>query len=358
MKFLRPSWFNASMIAIVLGILTVIAGAAYLLLNSDLPIFSKPKSAVHFSPYLDLNLAVEGGQPLSKSFFSANTKSSINRAETDAIKGLNALSLAFATGECGKEHWGGLNAEKLANANVTALQQANIGYMISTGGSSGAFTCSSAEGMDMFVNRYQSAHLLGFDFNIEANQSEQVIQNLVREVGGAIKRYPDLRFSFTLAALASSTSSSLNPTGQLVMKAIANEKLEHFFINLMVMNYGQAGSGNCVVRSEQCDMAASAIRAVNNLNRKYDIPLSRIEITPMIGVNDVASNIFTVEDAQKLVKFVKDHGLGGLHFWSLNRDMPCTKATAGVSATCHNLLNTPKLAFTETFAKLVPLLIK
>jgi hypothetical protein len=118
----------------------------------------------------------------------------------------------------------------------------------------------------------------------------------------------------------------------------------------MVMNYGPADRGNCITRKGQCDMVASAIRAVNNLSRKYQLPLNRIEVTPMLGINDETSNVFTLENAHKLAEFAQTQGLGGLHFWSLNRDMACATPTTGVSATCHGLPDTPKLAFTQAFA--------
>ena len=118
----------------------------------------------------------------------------------------------------------------------------------------------------------------------------------------------------------------------------------------MVMNFGKAEQGSCMVRSGQCDMTASAIRAVNNLSRKYHLPLRRIEVTPMIGVNDETSNVFTLDDARKLASFARSYGLGGLHFWSLNRDRPCARATASVSAICNSLPSTHKLEFTQAFA--------
>jgi hypothetical protein len=317
--------------------------------SPDLPKVSAP---LHFSPYLDFNLAVEGGQPLANTHFSGTAKSIINLASNPSLTGLKALSLAFATGECGKEHWGGLNAQALATANLLALQQANLSYTISTGGMSGVFTCDSQAGMDTFIQRYQSSHLLGFDFNIEANQTQEVIQNLVREVGSAMTRYPDLRFSFTLAALAAKDgANSLNQTGQWVMQALSSEGLKRHTINLMVMNYGRAEPGNCVVRVDHCDMAASAIRAVNNLSRHYKLPLARIEVTPMIGINDVTSNVFTIADAQKLRVFARTYGLGGLHYWSLNRDAPCGQTSSSAQATCHGLAENRKLAFIEIFSK-------
>jgi len=312
--------------------------------------FAPSKPAFQFSPYLDLNLAIEAGTPLASTFFSANTKSIIQMPDEASFTGLKALTLAFASGECGKEHWDGLNAQKLAMANIPALQQAKLGYTISTGGANGTFTCDNEADMDTFIRRYQSSHLLGFDFDIESRQPPAVLESLVHQIGLAMKRYPDLRFSFTLAALGSDDANSLNDIGQQVMRAIAKEQLDNYYINLMVMNYGRAEHGNCVVHSNQCDMTASAIRAVNKLSLKYHLPLQRIEVTPMIGVNDETSNVFTLEDAQKLAQFAQSNGLGGLHFWSLNRDTPCATPTTGVSATCNSLPTTRKLAFTEAFA--------
>jgi len=312
------------------------------------------ESEFHFSPYLDLGLAVEGGLPLVGTFFFANARSIIPASVGQSPTGVRALTLAFATGECGHERWGPLDAQKLAQANVPALQQARLGYRIATGGADGVFTCSSQAGMDVFIRRYQSTHLLGFDFDIEGHQSDAEIQSLVDQVGRAVQRYPGLRFGFTLATGAAS-DGSLTPTGHLVMNAIAKQKISRYFINLMVMNYGLAETGNCVVRSGQCDMTASAIRAVNNLMRDYRIRPQQIEITPMIGVNDVPSNVLTVDDANRLALFAKTQHLGGLHFWSLNRDAPCTAiptaVSAQVSARCHGLADAQALTYTRVFAK-------
>jgi len=336
---------------IVTGITLVLAGLlVYLVVSQKTPFFPKPKAPFHFSPYLDLNLAVEGQMPLANTFFAANTKAIIQWPTTPPLNTLRTLTLAFASGECGKEHWGGLDANKLAQANLPALQQADVNYMISTGGSDAIFTCSSEAGMAAFINRYQSSHLLGFDFNIEAKQTPELIRQLVHQVGIAMRQHPELRFSFTLAATAANGGNSLNQTGQWVMQAIEAEGLQNHYVNLMVMNYGQASSGACVVRADRCDMAASAVRAVNNLHRKYRLPLSRIEVTPMLGINDVTSNVFTLEDARQLASFARSQGLGGLHYWSLNRDTPCVQATATVSANCHGLGQTAKLAFTDILA--------
>jgi hypothetical protein len=117
----------------------------------------------------------------------------------------------------------------------------------------------------------------------------------------------------------------------------------------MVMNYGEAISDNCVVEDQRCDMAASAVRVVQNFSQQYDLPLRRIEVTPMIGVNNVVTNVFTLSDAHTLSLFVARNGLGGLHYWSLNRDQPCAKPLAAVSPTCSSLDSSGKLEFANAF---------
>lgn len=42
--------------------------------------------------------------------------------------------------------------------------------------------------------------------------------------------------------------------------------LEHNYINPMVMDYGDATRGNCVVVDGACDMGRSAIRAARNFH--------------------------------------------------------------------------------------------
>lgn len=268
------------------------------------------------------------------------------------LPGANAVTLAFASGECGQEHWGGLNAQAVAQANIGPLSQAGVPYIISTGGEGNLFTCNSDAAMEQFITRYETPMLLGFDFDIEAGQTPEMVHNLVRRIKVAQARRPHLRISFTVPTFAASDASqaSLNAQGQLVMSAIREAKLDHYFINLMVMNYGPASPSSCVVRDGRCDMAASGAQAARNLHLRYAVPLSRIEVTAMIGINDVVENVFTVDDAKSLARFVRAEKLGGLHFWSLDRDTPCADGATAVSPSCSSLPSHPALAFSRAFA--------
>jgi hypothetical protein len=94
-------------------------------------------------------------------------------------------------------------------------------------------------------------------------------------------------------------------------------------------------------------MAQSAIQAAKNLQHTYGIPLSKIELTPMIGMNDNTSEVFTVANTDTVVNYAVSNGLAGLHFWSLDRDTPCSSSWA--SPTCNSVPSTTPLQYTRRF---------
>lgn len=253
--------------------------------------------------------------------------------------GPGALSWAFALGECGDEKWGEVSGAEIAAANVADFERAGVDYIISTGGGGGLFTCATDAGMDRFIARYDSKRLVGIDFDIEGEQTEAQIDSMVKRARHAQRKRPGLRFSFTVATHAATDGSrhSLNATGEAILKAVRRNGLRDAVFNLMVMDYGPGEPAKCVVRAGVCDMGKSAIQAARNVHQKYGIPYARIELTAMIGVNDVVSNVFTLEDAQVVADAVKKMKLAGLHYWSLDRDTPCSAPVAGASPTCSTL---------------------
>jgi chitinase len=271
--------------------------------------------------------------------------------------GKATVSLAFATGECGAENWGGVPGADLASVNVPLFTAAGIKYVVSTGGAAGSFTCGSDAGMATFIDRWSSANLVGIDFDIEAGQSTAVIGDLVARIKAAHARYPTLRFSLTLATLATSAQGaataqslgaaaqdSFNIYGDDVLAAVKSTLAfsgapatwpSYVTVNLMTMDYGSAGAGICVVSNGACQMGQSAIQAAYNLRDKFGVPLSNIELTPMIGGNDAQSESFTPDDADTVAHFALTNGLAGVHYWSYDRDVDCAPGYA--SPTCNSI---------------------
>lgn len=237
------------------------------------------------------------------------------------------LTWAFASGECGDEVWRDGAGAQIAARNVPAFVAAGRPYIVSTGGAEHKFTCAGAAGMERFIARYDSAQLVGIDFDIEDGQSAEQIDALMGAIRDAQRRRPHLRYSFTVATHAAGDGSqgSLTPLGERILAAVRRHGVRDAVFNLMMMDYGPASSGVCVVKAGACDMGQSALQAARNVHGKYGIAYERIALTAMIGMNDVVSNVFSIDDARTLADGARALKLAGVHYWSLGRDRPCAK---------------------------------
>jgi chitinase len=310
-------------------------------------------SGLLFSPYKDVTINMNWNTYQMQSAVEGSDLPVVGSGSlvSNYIPKLPAITLAFATGACGSETWGGASGAQWAAENIPQLQSAGLNYVVSTGGEAGTFTCASTAGMEAFIARYASSHLVGIDFDIEGGQSASDIQNLVNAAAGAQAQYPNVQFSFTLATLAASDGSygGVNSLGNEVVEAVLGSSLKNYVINLMTMDYGSASSSVCVVVSGSCEMGQSAIQAVKNLEHTYGVPASKIAVTPMIGLNDNASETFTPADVDTLTSYAASNGLAGLHLWSLDRDTPCASATGYASPTCNSDSGTTPLEFDNRF---------
>ena len=114
----------------------------------------------------------------------------------------------------------------------------------------------------------------------------------------------------------------------------------------MTMDYGGGAAetslpmGEAVLRS-----LSGSHRQLGDAYRRAGSALDSTEVwgqlgaTPMIGVNDTLTDVFTRADGKALVDFAREHGLGRLSMWSANRDAPCPGGPdpTTVSNTCSGL---------------------
>jgi chitinase len=311
-------------------------------------------STLVFGPYKDTSINMDWNTNTISTKVGGDMASF---AADMSASGKGTVTLAFATGECGGENWGGVKGEDLASVNVPLFMQAGIRYVVSTGGAAGSFTCGTDAGMTTFIDRWNSANLVGIDFDIEVGQSPAVIGDLMARIKAAHGKYPKLRFSLTLATLAPSTQGQaaatslglnaqdgFNVYGDDTMAAVKSTLgfsgapatwPSYVTVNLMTMDYGTAGPGICVVSNGACEMGQSAIQAAYNLRDKWGVPLSAVELTPMIGGNDAVTETFTPANADTVAHFAMSQGLAGVHYWSYDRDVDCMPGYA--SPTCNSI---------------------
>jgi chitinase len=322
-------------------------------------------SGIVFSPYKDTGINMNWNTNVIQTEVSGAAAS----VGADLVAhGGKTVTLAFATGECGSESWGGVGGAAIASANVSLLGQAGARYIVSTGGAAGSFTCGTDAGMTTFIERWASSGLIGIDFDIEAGQSQAVIGDLVQRIKTAHGSYPGLRFSLTLATLGNNAGAStaqelgasaedgFNVYGDWSMAAIqgtfgfngsASSWPSYVTVNLMTMDYGSPSAGVCVVSGGACEMGQSALQAAYNLHDKWGVPFANIELTPMIGGNDAAGETFTLADADTVAQFALAKGLAGVHYWSYDRDVDCAPGSA--SATCNSLGTAGSYGFLKRF---------
>lgn len=313
------------------------------------------------SPYKDTSINMNWNTNIASTQVSGAATALVDDLTAQDMK---AVTLAFATGECGTENWGGIAGDAMAMANAPLLDAAGIDYVLATGGAAGSFSCDSNDKMTAFIERWASPHLKGIDYDIEAGQSGVVIRQLIERIEPAHAAYPNLRFSLTIATLANNdgatTAQSLGPdvadslnvhgldTMQAALDVFGTTWPPYLTVNLMTMDYGAPGSGVCVVNGGECDMGQSAIQAAYNLHDKWGVPFANIELTPMIGLNDVVSETFKLQDVDTVMDFALAEGLAGVHWWSYDRDVDCEQDYA--SPTCNSTGDTGAYGFLQRFA--------
>ena len=297
---------------------------------------------IFFSPYKDVTLNANWNTGEQQSAVTGTTEAVTSAMPVDN----STLSWAFATGTCGTENWGGITPG-LESSNVQDFVSAGKYYVVSTGGSAGTFDCPSTSGMQTFMNTYYSPNMVGVDYDIEVGQDQAIIDDLINSTIYAEQQYPNMRFSFTLQTEGSATTGSdLNSTGDTVMSEISRLGLGgNYYVDLMAFDYGSVSSGTCVVSGSVCDMAQSAIAAAESLHSNFGTPYSHIELCLMEGQADAgASETLSLANVDTIVAWAKSVGLGGIHYWSFDRDLPSSASSSTGDGTSN-----PSLSYNHQF---------
>ncbi|MFJ6387520.1 cellulose binding domain-containing protein [Streptomyces sp. NPDC091972] len=274
-------------------------------------------------------------------------------AAADAT-GVKDYTLAFVTdgGGCTPK-WGGVSdlASDAVAGQIGALRAKGGDVRVSFGGASGselATTCSSADALAAAYGRVVDVYdLTKVDFDVEGGALPNTAANTRR--AQAIARiqqdHPDLDVSFTLPVMP----EGLTQDGVNLLANAKSNGVRIDTVNIMAMDYGPAYSGDMGTYAEQAATATQAqVKGVLGLSDSA--AWKAVAVTPMIGVNDVASEVFTVEDAGRLVGFAKAKGLGWLSMWSATRDKQCPGgAKPSADATCSSVVQGP-FAFSKAFA--------
>lgn len=262
-----------------------------------------------YSPYIDMSLTT-----------------SQDLMAVSAASGVTDFTLAFVLSS-GSDTigWGGtgtLANDGLPNGSsiheqVAAIQAIGGDITISFGGANGQEAAQTFSSASELTHAYQSVldtyHVNKLDFDIEGGALLDTHANHLRDQAlvALEAANPDLEISFTLPVL----TDGLTGDGLSVLKQAMADGVHIDTVNIMAMDYG--------AYSDSGDMGDDAISAAQaTLTQLAALGLdAKLGITVMIGINDVQSEVFTLEDAYQLLDYAQgNEDIASLSIWSVGRD--------------------------------------
>ncbi|RKT98811.1 chitinase [Burkholderia sp. Nafp2/4-1b] len=285
-------------------------------------------------------------------------------------QGIQQFTLAFVVAgtDC-TPSWGGVQTigSGAAGDLLTSLSASIASYRakggevsVSFGGANGTPLMQACTTVSSLKTAYQTVidtYGLGhIDFDIEGSAQQDTtsvarnFQAVAQLQSAYAAKGKPLHVTLTLPAMPTGlTQDGLN----IVDAAIAN-KTVFDAVNLMAMDYGPAN----------LDMGAAAINAAQALYSQLDTAFKSagqtktsaqlwqmVGVTPMIGVNDVQGETFTLANAQSTLNAAVNNGDGFIGNWSIGRDQACPNNAVYTSPTCSGIVQQP-YAFASIFKHL------
>ena len=286
---------------------------------SDLGGGDSADSAVPFAPYVNATTAAD--------------------TETAGTPSAYHLAFAVASGsdEC-EPMWDDETAidDATAKKRISALKESGADIRVSFGGATDTELALACDSPTELAAAYEQ--VLGLtgataaDFDIEGDTLEdsaattrraKAIELLQRRDGG-------VEVSFTLPVMP----AGLTPEGKELLGRTARQGVDISAVNIMAMSYSPSHTG------DMSDYAQAAARATHDelaglLDLSDAAAWRALRLTVMIGVNDIETETFTLDDAAQLATFAAEKDFGGLSMWSSARDRECAGgAKAEVDETC------------------------
>jgi hypothetical protein len=294
-----------------------------------------PPTPIPFAPYVD---------------------ATVDTPPFDLVADLEATGTKYFTlgfivsGDGCSASWGGYYpvSSGYYASEIAALRGAGGDVSISFGGEAGtelADTCTTVAALE---TQYQSViteyNLTHIDFDIEGTAVTDTlsINRRFDAIAALEEANPGLSVSITLPVLP----SGLDANGLAVVQAATHDGARIDFVNLMTMDYGDS-----IEPKPSGQMGTYAIDAAKaseaQLAKLYPADTSAqlygmIGITPMLGVNDVTDEIFTVANARQLDTWAAQDGIGRLSMWAATRDGECAGGSSTTSNdTCSGVVQAP-----------------
>lgn len=271
-------------------------------------------------------------------------------ADVSLQSGVKRFTLAFfvSRGGCSAA-WGGIIpiADRFALTDIQNLRQQGGDVIGAFGGAVGVELAQACTTVSSLQAQYQSVidtySLTRIDFDIEGAAIADVAANdrRAKAIAGlqaaARAAGKTLLVQFTLPVLP----TGLTLDGVNLLRNAVQNSVDITTVNIMAMDYGGPSVANPYQMGQEAVNAMNStfaqMKSVYGASRS-DAQLRAMQgVTPMIGLNDVSPEVFTLSaDAQILLDAARANRIGLLSMWSVGRDRPCPGANS-VSPTCSGI---------------------
>ncbi len=315
--------------------------------------------------------AVHWGQRVFAPYTDVTSWPGLSLTEYADSTGVNRFVLGFIvdhTGSACEPSWGtyyDLNGQAygtdlmlgiIANNEIGQLRENGGDIMPSVGGAANfplAAACSNVFDLaDAYMEIISTLNLTHLDFDIEGfwvadpasvqrrSEAISILQEQLEMMNSPVDIW------YTLPVLP----TGLTADGLAVIESALEWGVSLAGINIMAMDYGDNAApdpenqmGEYAVQAAQ-SLHAQLTDCYTNAGFNYSSEeiWQKIGVTPMIGMNDVQSEIFNQTDAQELMDFGSSVNLRMLSMWSANRDQECPGGEVNyVSPSCSSILQSP-----------------
>src|SRR3984893_721057 len=284
-----------------------------------------------FAPYIDMGLAASGN---------------LLTIQRDSQIKVFTLAFVVSPGSCSAA-WQGIGSitnDMLPNGRTTlslvqSLRAVGGDVIISFGGANGdepALHCPDpttlAAVYQSVIDRYK-AKVLDFDIEGDKVLDQASIQRRNLALVALRADNPGITISYTLPVLP----SGLDDNGIRVLTAAKSDGFKPDVVNVMAMNYGPSVDNGGQMGQDALTAASNAALQVNAAGLT-----SPIGVIPMIGVNDVSPEVFTLADASLLAAFAASNAyIARLSMWSVSRDNGSCAGSAAAASTCSGIAQSP-----------------
>lgn len=303
-------------------------------LNVNLPV--QPSTGTEYAPYF----YTWGWGNTTDYLFST-------LQDMKAKTGLNGATLAFVIappGSCSITTDGAVNRiEGDMKNDITAFQAGGGRLKVSFGGANGTYlesdtACKTVDtlyaALKGFVDR---TGLTDLDFDVEQGHemSDAINSKRAQALARLQAANPSVKVSFTLASTPVdrwNTPGGLSASSLNVVKSAVAAGVKINKVNLMTMDFGSYYSSGRTMADASISAVSETFKQLKVIYPgKTDADIWKmLGATPMIGQNDIASEIFTLQDARDLTTWARSKGLGLVSFWAIQRDQVC-KNGAGLA---------------------------